>query len=89
MLTDFAHAFAFGVFVAVDYAIMTEVLPSAEDAGRHLGVINVAAALPQVVAPAVAAVLVQTAGGYPALYALAAVVTLLGAALVTRIRSVA
>ena len=30
----------FGVFTAVDYALMTEVLPTASDSGRDLGVIN-------------------------------------------------
>lgn len=78
----------FGVFTAVDYAVITEVLPDVADSGRDLGIINIAAALPQVLAPAVAAPLVRSAGGYPALYALAAAVTLLGAVLVTRIRGV-
>ncbi len=78
----------FGVFMAVDYAIMTEVLPTAADAGRDLGVINIAAALPQVLAPAIAAPVVALLGGYPVLYALAACLTVLGAVLVVRIRSV-
>lgn len=78
----------FGVFMAVDYAIMTEVLPTAADAGRDLGVINIAAALPQVVAPALAAPIVAALGGYPVLYGLAATVTVVGAVLVMKIRSV-
>lgn len=79
----------FGVFMAVDYAVLTEVLPRAADAGRDLGVINIAAALPQVLAPVMAAPIVSVAGGYPVLYGLAAAVTVLGAVLVTRIRGVA
>ena len=79
----------FGVFMAVDYALLTEVLPTAADVGRDLGVINIAAALPQVLAPALAAPLVASAGGYPALYLLAAAMTFLGAVLVGRIRGVA
>lgn len=78
----------FGVFVAVDYALMTEVLPDARNAGRHLGVINIAAALPQVFSPAIAAILVTSAGGYVSLYLLAAFVVALGSVLVHRIRSV-
>ena len=78
----------FGVFVAVDYALMTEVLPDARDAGRDLGVINIAAALPQVFSPAIAAVLVTSPGGYPSLYLLAAGVVFLGSVLVHRIRGV-
>jgi MFS family permease len=79
----------FGVFIAVDYALMTEVLPRADDAGRDLGVINIASALPQVLAPAVAAPVVTVLGGYPVLYGLAAASVLLGALLVRRIRGVA
>ena len=78
----------FGVFVAVDYALLTEVLPDLEDSGRDLGVINIAAALPQVVAPVLAAPIVASAGGYPALYLLAAAATITGALLVNRIRGV-
>ncbi len=79
----------FGVFIAVDYAVMTEVLPRPDDVGRDLGVINIASALPQVVAPVLAAPLVTSLGGYPVLYGLAAAVVLLGALLVRRIEGVA
>ena len=78
----------FGVFTAVDYAVMTEVLPTAEDSGRDLGVINVAASLPQVFSPVVAGALVSSSLGYPGLYVLAAVATLAGALAVGRIRGV-
>ncbi|MCF1597267.1 MFS transporter, partial [Streptomyces muensis] len=44
-----------GVFMSVDFALMTDVLPKALDRGKDLGVINVANALPQVAAPALAA----------------------------------
>lgn len=79
----------FGVFVAVDYALLTEVLPDPDDSGRDLGVINIASALPQVVAPVVAALVVSSLGGYPVLYLVAAALTLAGALLVARIRGVA
>ncbi len=78
----------FGVFTAVDYALMTEVLPQAADAGRDLGVINVAASLPQVFSPVLAGALVSTTAGYPGLYLLSAVATLTGALAVGRIRGV-
>ena len=78
----------FGVFTAVDYAVMTEVLPSAEDSGRDLGVINIAASLPQVFSPVIAGALVSTVAGYPGLYLLSAAATLVGALAVRRIRSV-
>lgn len=79
----------FGTYSAVDLALLTQVLPTAGDRGRDLGVLNIASSLPQVVAPVVAGVLVTGAGGYPLLYSVAAVVGVIGAVLVYRIRSVA
>ncbi|MEU5539514.1 MFS transporter [Streptomyces sp. NPDC020362] len=78
----------FGVFTSVDFALMTDVLPKALDRGKDLGVINVANALPQVAAPALAAPIVTYLGGYRVLYLVAAVVGLAGAVLVGRIRGV-
>ncbi|MEW1750576.1 MFS transporter [Streptomyces angustmyceticus] len=79
----------FGVFTSVDFALMTQVLPAAAHRGKDLGVINIANALPQVAAPALAAPVVHHLGGYRMLYALAAAVGLVGALLVRRIRGVA
>ena len=78
----------FGVYLAVDLALITEVLPSADDAGRDLGIVNIALTLPQTFAPAVSALFVTQLGGYPPLFGTAAVVTLVSAVLVTRIRGV-
>jgi MFS family permease len=78
----------YGMYLAVDQALITQVLPTAVDRGRDLGVINIANAAPQVVAPVIAAPIVTSGLGYTGLYVLTAVVTLLSAALVTRIRSV-
>ncbi|MEU6350586.1 MFS transporter [Streptomyces sp. NPDC047072] len=77
-----------GVFMSVDFALMTDVLPRALDRGKDLGVINIANALPQVAAPALAAPIVTHLGGYRVLYGVAAAVGLAGAVLVGRIRSV-
>ncbi|MET9351094.1 MFS transporter [Streptomyces termitum] len=79
----------FGVFTSVDFALMTDVLPTALDRGKDLGVINIANSLPQVAAPALAAPLVNHLGGYRTLYLTAASIGLLGALLVRRIRAVA
>ncbi|MFI9805638.1 MFS transporter [Streptomyces sp. NPDC052301] len=78
----------FGVFTSVDFALMTDVLPKALDRGKDLGVINVANALPQVAAPALAAPIVTYLGGYRVLYLVAAVIGLAGAVLVGRIKGV-
>lgn len=78
----------FGAYLAVDFALLTQVLPSAAARGKDMGVVNVAAALPQVIAPTLALVAVQYLGGYTALFVMAAVIGLVAALLVYRIRSV-
>ncbi len=78
----------YGIYVAVDAALITQVLPSAVDRAKDLGVINIANSAPQVLAPALAAPIVSTLGGYPTLYALTAAVTVAGSVLVNRIRAV-
>lgn len=78
----------FGAFTSVDFALVTQVLPSSGDAARDLGVINIASAGAQVLAPALAAPVVIHLGGYTGLYLMAAAVCVLGAVCVTQIRSV-
>ena len=79
----------FGVYLSVDQALITQVLPAAEDRARDLGIINIANSAPQVLGPALAFPIVVYLGGYPVLYLVVAAVTVLGSVLVTRIRSVA
>lgn len=78
----------FGIYLSVDQALVTQVLPSAADRAASLGVISVASSAGQAVAPAIAAPVVTYLGGYTALYLCVAVVVSLGAASVWRIRSV-
>jgi MFS family permease len=79
----------YGVYTAVDFALITEVLPAAAARAKDLGVINIANALPQVLAPFVATLLVARFGGYVSLYLASCAVCLLGSYLVRYIRSVA
>jgi MFS family permease len=88
MVGAFILGLGYGMYLAVDQALVTQVLPSAFDRGRDLGVINIANSAPQVLAPVIAAPIVTGATGYTGLYLLTAAVTLLSAVLVTRIRSV-
>lgn len=83
-----ALGIGFGAYSAVDFALLTQVLPAAHDRGKDLGVLNIASSLPQVLAPAIAAPVVTGLGGYGALYLVAAVIEAAGAILVYRIRSV-
>jgi MFS family permease len=78
----------YGVYLSVDAALITQVLPAATDRAKDLGVINIANSAPQVLGPALSAPIVVHLGGYPTLYAVTAAVTLLGSALVLRIRTV-
>jgi MFS family permease len=83
-----ALGIGFGAYSAVDFALLTQVLPAARDRGKDLGVLNIASSLPQVIAPAIAAPVVTVVGGYTALYLVSAAIEVAGAVLVYRIRSV-
>ncbi|MFI7573981.1 MFS transporter [Micromonospora sp. NPDC049497] len=78
----------YGVYLSVDAALITQVLPRAADRAKDLGVINIANSAPQVLGPAISAPIVVHLGGYPVLYAATAAVTVLGSVLVLKIRSV-
>lgn len=85
----------YGVYLAVDFALITQVLPRAGDRARDLGVINIANALPQVLAPAIAGPIITWfaehhthAAGYRTLYLLAAAIGIAAALLIRRIKSV-
>jgi MFS family permease len=78
----------FGIYWAVALAILTEVLPSAGNRAKDLGVINIANSLPQVAAPVLAGLVLKASAGYGLLFGLSAVVTLAGGVVVTRIKGV-
>jgi MFS family permease len=78
----------FGVYLSVDLALVTQVLPSEAGYAKDLGIINIATTGSQALAPAIAAPIVSSFG-YPALYVSVAVITVLGSAFVWKIRSVA
>ncbi|MCX5384386.1 MFS transporter [Streptomyces sp. NBC_00083] len=82
------NGLAFGCFMAVDTAVVTLVLPSAEDAARDMGVLNIANAGPQIVAPFVASAIVTAFGGYSALFLIGGALSLIGALAILPIRSV-
>jgi MFS family permease len=80
---------AFGVYVAVDLALVTDVLPDRNDAAKDLGVFNIAGALPFSVAPAITPVVLALGGGsHTVVYALGGVCAIAGAAAVLRVQGV-
>jgi len=79
---------AFGSYLAVDTALVTLVLPRMQDAARDMGVLNVANAGPQVVAPFIAASVIGHLGGYAALFAAAGLIAMAGAVAIIPVRTI-
>jgi MFS family permease len=70
----------FGVYVAVDLALVVDVLPGKDNAAKDLGVFNIAGALPFSIGPAIApAILAISGGSYGVLYAVAGLCAITGA----------
>ena len=78
----------FGVYLAVDQALVTQVLPSGRGRAKDLGIISVASSGAQALAPALAAPLVAHLGGYRSLFLAVAVIVLASSFCVRRVRSV-
>jgi len=61
-----------GGYLSVDFALVTDVLPNRQDdAARDLGLFNVASALPQSIAPAIASAILVSTGSYSAVFIVA------------------
>lgn len=88
LLFTIISGLGFGAFQAVDQALMSEVLPSADSFAKDLGVVNIAATLPQTLAPGVASFVILTFGGYVALFPIGIVLSILGAFAVWFIKAV-
>jgi len=80
----------FGVYMAVDLALVADVLPNRGNAAaKDLGVLNIAAALPFSIAPALApAILAVGQGSFGVLYSVAGVCAILGALAILPVRRV-
>lgn len=77
-----------GAYLGVDFALLTQVLPSSGARGKDMGIINIAASLPQIFALGLAFLAVTKLGGYTTLFVMAGVIGILGALSVYRIKSV-
>ncbi len=71
----------YGAFMTTGLAFATDLLPSEKDHARDLGVVNVIAALGQLLGPVIGAGLVALVGGFWLVFAAAAVLSLVGAGL--------
>lgn len=79
----------YGAYMAVDMALMVDVLPSQGDAGKDLGVLNVATNIPQALSPLIAASLLGAFGGnYAVIFVFAIIMVFASSFFVLPIKSV-
>jgi len=79
----------FGIYTAVDLALVADVLPNKDNVAKDLGVFNIAGALPFSIAPAGAPAILAIGGGnYAVLYAAAGIFAIIGAAAILPLRGV-
>lgn len=83
---------AYGVYIGVDLALVVDVLPNPDDAGKDLGVFNMANAMPQTIAPIIGGILVGIGAAetpnYPLLLWTAGILALIGALVIIPIKKV-
>jgi MFS family permease len=96
-LLGIVFGLGFGAFASADWALATDVLPSADDYAKDMGIWHIATVLPQVVAVPVAGPILDVfnrlgpAWGYPSLgytviFSMSMVYAMVGTALVSRIK---
>jgi MFS family permease len=78
----------FGAYMAVDQALITQVLPDAESRAKDLGIMNIGALVPPALAPLLASLFITSGLGYPMLFTAVGIGATIGAALTYRVRSV-
>jgi MFS family permease len=79
----------FGMYMAVDLALVADVLPNKDNAAKDLGVLNIAGALPFTVAPAIAPAILAIGGSsYGVLYGFAGACAILGAVAILPVKRV-
>jgi MFS family permease len=78
----------YGCFLSVDQALATQVLPDPESRGKDLGIMNIAMAVPQAMAPLFGAGIVAALGGFTGLFVLSGLFAFAGALAVARVKAV-
>lgn len=76
----------YGIYMAVDQALNVDVLPDPDEAGKDLGILNLANTLGQVVAPIITSSLVIATESYAAIFPVAIAAVLVGAVVIMFIR---
>jgi MFS family permease len=85
LVCAFTLGAGYGAFQSVSQALSLVVLPSPGNAGRDLGIINIASAVPQVIGAPIAGLVVAGAGGYRGLFVFAGLLALAAAMVFTRV----
>lgn len=89
ILLNVISGFGFGLYMSVDTALMTEVLPGGGTAAaKDLGILNIATNVPQAMSAAIAGLIITWLGGYPMLFVFGIVLTVLAALATIPIKSV-
>ena len=78
----------YGIYMAVDQALNVDVLPNPDEAGKDLGILNLANTLGQVIAPIVVSSIVVATGGYFLVFPVAIVAVMAGAVVILFIKKV-
>ncbi|MBT1175032.1 MFS transporter [Bifidobacterium sp. LC6] len=78
----------YGVYTAVDQALNVDVLPNAEEAGKDLGILNLANTLGQILAPLCTSTIVIATNSYKLAFPAAIIAVLLGAVSIIFIKKV-
>ncbi|MFT4052858.1 MAG: MFS transporter [Microbacterium sp.] len=76
----------YGAYMAVGFALATELLPFPDDSARDLGIVNVVAALGQLLGPVIGAGLVALSGGFGLLFAVGGALSIVGGLMTYAIR---
>jgi MFS family permease len=82
------NGFGFGIYMSADTALMTLVLPDGgKDAGKDLGILNIATNIPQAMSPAAAGIIIGVFG-FPALFVFAIIAVIVAGIVIKPIKAV-
>jgi MFS family permease len=87
LVCAFTLGAGYGAFQSVSQALSTLMLPSPANAGRDLGIINIASAVPQVIGAPIAGLVVAALGGYRGLFVFAGLLAVAAALVFARVPS--
>ncbi|ANI92674.1 MFS transporter [Dietzia timorensis] len=80
--------FGYGVYMSVDQALLVDVLPDKEKAGKDLAILNMSTTAGQTVGPIITSAIVTATGAYLLAFPVSIIAALVGLVMVARIRGV-